>query len=743
MFGIEQKKYSAVQEQFYLSFKLNPENTAYNLPSLCELKGIVNRNILDKTLEKMDICNLGIESCSIFYHKSVFTIEKAAEIINTPFDIDRGECFRIHVWMEENKTSLLFVFHHIIFDLRSKDIFAEYFSEIYNALAKGEEPDLKTASSYEDYIDWYGEFSSSDKYLKMLTYWKKGTMNSSLLTLPSDKERASTPSSEGHRLFGTLSEDLTTDLEAYCQKNSTDPFLVLLSAYALFLHRFSGQEEFSIGIPRTNRPAGFENTMGCFVNILPLYLQMEEEMNFKTLLKHVRLKMLGMHRNQYIPYLEVIKLPRRKRDPKYNPLFQVGFTFEHPMSLKLNGLECTPLDAAPDAAQLDLFFYFWRDNNGFRYAVEYCSDLFTRERVDGFIASFLNILYNAVQNDLRCVKTLPLLDSVSEKRILKWNSTDKPYDYPRGIHQYFLKQVGQIPEKTALVFRDQTMTYKEFYQKVAVLASYLKEKGVEKETIVGLSLERSFEMIIGMYAIVLAGGTYMPIEPTLPADYISYILEDSQTGIILSKTGYSGLFPDSVDFISLDSFNYSLSSPLSELPPVSPDDRVYILYTSGSTGRPKGVEITHRGLINRLLWMDDEYRLTDEDVLFQKTPYNFDVSGWEFWWPLMKGNTLIIAEPEGHKDNTYLIDMIEKEKISILHFVPSMLREFLNTSKVGDCSSLRDVICSGEALPAAVVRDFYERFPQSRLHNLYGPTEASIDVTYGTFTTNCNVGETD
>ena len=732
--------YSAIQQQFNLAYKLNGENCAYNLVSLCEISGEVVREILEQTLEGLNLRHFEQDVLKPIYHNSIFTWKRGMELVNTPLYLKQRESIRVHIWLGKEKSYLLFIFHHIIFDLRSKEIFANEFSEIYNALSEGREPCLESAHQYDEYIHWYDEFSQSEKYSKMIAYWERESLDNSILNLPFDKERQPIPSSNGHRLFGSLPQNITERLNKYCRTHGSAPFLVLLTAYAVFLHRFSGQDSFSIGVPRTNRPLEeFQNTIGCFVNILPLCLSIDEGMTFKELLRHVRIKMLGMHRNQNIPYLEVVRLNKGKGDAKYNPLFQVGFTFEHPMRLDLNGLEIKALDAAPDAAQLDLFFYFWQVEGFFRWAVEYCNDLFTQERVEGFFASFLKILEEGLDDDSRLIKTIPLIDSGRLKLLKSWNNTEQDYDITGGVIDAFLKYAELQPEDAALIFRGESMTYGELDRRVRTLAAFLKDNGVSPDTIVGLSLERSFEMVVGMYAIVLAGGSYLPIEPTLPTDYIAYIMEDSRLSLVLSKENYRSLFPDVNRFIALDTYDFFDSHIESDFPVIDPDSRVYILYTSGSTGRPKGVEITHRGLINRVFWMDAEYKLAKSDVLFQKTPYNFDVSGWEFWWPLMKGVPLVIAEPDGHKDNSYLIDTIEKAKISIIHFVPSMLREFLKTCKPGNCSSLRDVMCSGEALPAAVVREFYEILPHVRLHNLYGPTEAAIDVTYWPCPLDCKV----
>ena len=727
---VNEKRYSPVQEQFRLACRLNPDNTAYNLASLFEITGSLDESFTSEALGVIFNRYYWAAGVKPVYH-GFFSHEEVSKAVNAPFDLDGDDLLRVHIWPDSNRTYLLFLFHHIIFDLRSKDIFSREFSEIYNALIESREPCLEPVYQYGDYIHWYNEFSRTEKYRRMLAYWEGEPLGDFMLDLPSDKERQPIPSSRGHRIFGTFPGSLKEKLDSYCRTQATDPFLVLLSAYAVFLNRFSGQDRFSIGIPRTNRPEeDFQNIIGCFVNILPLCLEIEEGMIFRELLRRVRMKMLGMHRNQNIPYLEVVRLKKGKRDTKYNPLFQVGFTFEHPMRLDLNGAEVSSLDIAPDAAQLDLFFYFWRDDERLRWAVEYCTDLFTRERIEVFFASFLTILEQGLDDDSQFLSTIPLIDDASRENISSWNDTSRDYGITGGVIEGFLKQARSRPEEIALVFRGESMTYGELERRVRILAAFLLNKGVGQETIVGLSLERSFEMVIGMYAIVLVGGTYLPIEPSLPSDYIDYIREDSRLSLVLSKENYRSLFPGLDGFVALDAFDFSEWEEQAESPALNPDSRVYILYTSGSTGRPKGVEITHRGLTNRVLWMDEEYKLAAGDVLFQKTPYNFDVSGWEFWWPLMRGIPLVIAEPEGHKDNAYLVDTIEKANISLIHFVPSMLREFLKSCRDGNCPSLRDVMCSGEALPAAVVREFYEVLPHARLHNLYGPTEASIDVTY-------------
>ncbi|MBN1567730.1 MAG: amino acid adenylation domain-containing protein, partial [Acidobacteria bacterium] len=290
----------------------------------------------------------------------------------------------------------------------------------------------------------------------------------------------------------------------------------------------------------------------------------------------------------------------------------------------------------------------------------------------------------------------------------------------------------RTPDAVALVFEGRQLTYRELNSRANQLARYLKKQGAGPESIVGICMERSLEMVIALYAALKAGAAYVPIDPEYPADRIAFMLEDAQAPIILTQEPFrEKLKSASAIVICLDTENAAIENESEQLPQsgVTAENAAYMIYTSGSTGKPKGVINTHRGIINRLLWMQDEYRLMSGDAVMQKTPFGFDVSVWEFFWPLIAGARLIIAKPQGHRDSRYLIDLIAEEQITTIHFVPSMLRIFLQDPDVQTCRSLKRVLCSGEALPADLQNAFFKRLPAVTLHNLYGPTEAAVDVT--------------
>jgi amino acid adenylation domain-containing protein/FkbM family methyltransferase len=317
----------------------------------------------------------------------------------------------------------------------------------------------------------------------------------------------------------------------------------------------------------------------------------------------------------------------------------------------------------------------------------------------------------------------------------EWNKTGAPYPFEKRVHTLFQEQVSRTPSAPAVVFEGEILSYEVLNQRAEALANLLTQNGAKGSCLVPLCLERSLEMVVGILGVLKAGGAYVPIEPSNPDERLSYQIRDTGARLVLTQSRFRerlvGLMGDAVEAVALDSDWERISREKREARNAggSSADPVYVIYTSGTTGRPKGVVLEHRALCNRITWMQRAHQLTTQDRVLQKTPYSFDVSGWEFFWPLITGACLVIARPEGHKDPHYLRATIEKSGITVLHFVPSMLQAFLAAEGSGGCQSLRKVICSGEQLTVQLKDRFFEVFPEVELHNLYGPTEAAIDVT--------------
>ena len=332
-------------------------------------------------------------------------------------------------------------------------------------------------------------------------------------------------------------------------------------------------------------------------------------------------------------------------------------------------------------------------------------------------------------------------DTERNRLLYQWNDTQADFPADKCLHEMFEDQVSKTPDATALVFEGSSISYAELNRRANQLAHHLRALGVKPDARVAICIERSFEMVVALMAVIKAGGAYVPLDPSYPVDRIRYMLEDSAPVALLTQNHLIGLFSGLSPSLPMLDLAASLQ-PWRDLPESNPDRAgvglipshlAYIIYTSGSTGKPKGVMVEHRSVVNRLAWMQNEYDLTAGDAVLQKTPFSFDVSVWEFFWPLQVGSRLVLAQPEGHKDPAYLVDTIVQNEITTLHFVPSMLQVFLDHPRASECTTLTRVVASGEALPVAVARRCKEWLPQAGLHNLYGPTETTVDVTAWTY----------
>ena len=343
------------------------------------------------------------------------------------------------------------------------------------------------------------------------------------------------------------------------------------------------------------------------------------------------------------------------------------------------------------------------------------------------------LLQGIVEDPERSLLALPLIAGTELHQLLdEWNATawDDPETAP--LHRRFERWVERAPEAPAVTFEGETISYRELDRRANRLAAHLRRLGVGPEARVGLCLERSFDLVVAIFAVLKAGGAYVPLDPGYPRERLAQILEDAAPAALVTREAEEGCLPaHGVSVVRLDRPWETL--PGDEESPgvaVAPADLAYVIFTSGSTGRPKGAMLPHEGVRNRVRWMQAAYGLGPADRVLQKTPFSFDVSVWEFLWPLAEGACLVVARPEGHKDPTYLAGLIREAGVTTLHFVPSMLRAFLEEPGIEELASVRRVMSSGEALPWDLQERFFARLGHAELHNLYGPTEASIDVTF-------------
>jgi amino acid adenylation domain-containing protein len=402
------------------------------------------------------------------------------------------------------------------------------------------------------------------------------------------------------------------------------------------------------------------------------------------------------------------------------------------ISLDLEHLAVNPIRTGSHIAKFDLSLALSEREGSCRASLNYNTDLFDQATIERMLGHFQTLLEGIVTDPDQRISDLPLLTEAEKHQLLvEWNDTKADYPKDTCIHQLFEQQVERTPDAIAVVFEDQQITYREINTRANQLAHYLRRQGLQPDALVALFMERSVEMVIAILGVLKAGGAYLPIDPDLPAERLQFLLQDTHVRLLLAQDKLRAKVADyEGEILCLDSDRSKLSveEQGNPQPNVMGHHAAYVIYTSGSTGTPKGVVNIHDGLRNRIQWMQESYRLTAADRVVQKTPYTFDVSVWEFLWPLSSGACLVVARPGGHRDSVYLVQLIRSQQITTLHFVPSMLGAFLQEPGIEQCSSLRRVICSGEAFSSELQQRFFER-SMAALHNLYGPTEASIDVT--------------
>ena len=664
-------------------------------------------------------------------------VARVTEEMNRPFDLERGPLFRaVLVRLAADDHIVALPMHHIISDGWSMGVISRDLETLYAARLDGQASGLAPLPiQYVDYAAWQRDWMQGENLDRQLQYWRDRLGEEPpMLQLPTDRQRPATMSYRGERHFFDLSGELTDRFKAMTQESGATLFMTSLAAFFVLLQRYTRQDDLVLGTPIANRNVpGVEGIVGFFANTLVLRASLDSDPSFRDLVERVREVALGAFENQDLPFEKLVEELQPRRELSHHPLFQVMFTLQH-VSMRppqLPGTTSTPVATDKSTSHFDLSLFLWEHEEQLHGVFEYNTDLFDPETIRRFEGHFVALLDSIAERPEAPVSTLPLLPAEERARIDTWNATDRAY--PEGtLHGLIEAQVDRTPDAIALRFEGAELTYRELDERANRLAHHLISHGVSPETPVGVCVERSFEMVVALLAVLKAGGAYVPLDPSYPADRLAFMVEDIEAPVLLTQQSVrSTLPPTEARVISVDGDGAAIDGEPKHRPDLTirPDQLAYVIFTSGSTGRPKGAMNEHRGIVNRLQWMQEHFRLGDSDRVLQKTPFSFDVSVWEFFWPLLTGSRMVLARPGGHKDAAYLAELIEAERVTTLHFVPSMLQVFLDEPTIDRCDCLRRVICSGEALPIELQRRFFDRLPRPELHNLYGPTEAAVDVT--------------
>ncbi|CAI8756612.1 Arthrofactin synthetase C [Pseudomonas sp. IT-93MI4] len=755
---------SFAQQRLWFLAQMEGANTAYNIPVALRLRGRLDDAALQRALARIVARHETLRSRFAQFNDEAQVLiapvdtglllrvedlrqhpqpEETLQALiqgeaSGPFDLQDDPLIRGRlVRLAEDHHVLLLTLHHIISDGWSMGVLTRELMALYQAFSHGQpDPLPPLALQYTDYAVWQRRWLSGEVLQRQSEYWQRTLAGApALLMLPTDRPRPAQQDYAGSSVAVVLDERLSAGLKALGQRHGVTLYMTLMSAWAMLLSRLSGQAEVVIGSPVANRTrAEIEGLIGMFVNTLALRIDTSGELSVEALLARVKAQTLQAQAHQDLPFEQVVEITRPVRSLAHSPLFQTLLSWDglESTALALGELTLEGVAEPSHFAKFDLSLSLSESNGIIRGSLEYATALFDQSTVERFVGYFLRLLQAMVANDQALLQQAPLLAPEEQQRLLvEFNATDVDYDLKQTIHGLFEAQVARTPWAPAVVADEQQLTYAELNARANQLARHLRELGVGPDARVALCVERGLDMVVGLLAILKAGGGYVPLDPAYPLERLAYMLEDSAPLAVLVQGTTRSLLGDvSVPVIDLDQPHWqSLPTENLHVNELTPNHTAYVIYTSGSTGQPKGVINEHRGVVNRLLWMQDAYQLTASDTVLQKTPFSFDVSVWEFFWPLMTGARLVMARPEGHKDPLYLSEIIEREHITTLHFVPSMLDVFLAHADTARCSSLRQVMCSGEALLGSVVRRFKQQLPDSELHNLYGPTEAAVDVT--------------
>jgi amino acid adenylation domain-containing protein len=793
---VEKKDYyalSSAQKRLYILQQMEPESTAYNMPTAVILEGGLDKAALKDTPGKLIHRHESLRtSFHMFVEEPVQKIHREVEFeigyydlyrtqveikvkdsegtgalapmpigLETrtlknfirPFDLSKAPLLRVGLIhtpsLAGHRYILMVDMHHIVSDGISMDLFVKEFMSLYS----GEElPPLKI--QYKDFSGWQKSKKERESIKKQEDFWlREFSEEIPVLNLPVDFARPLIQDFAGRTLTFEIGKEETEKLKHLALTEESTLFMVLLALFNIFLAKMSGQEEIVVGSPTAGRRhTDLEQIIGIFVNTLALRNYPAEEKTFKEFLREVKDNTLKAQENQDYPFEELVE-KAAVRDASRNPLFDVMFVLQNMdvCEIDIPGLRLKPFRYANKISKFDLSFYCEERGDGLVFTVEYSTKLFRQARIKRFIRYFKAMVSCIPDNSNIKIWEIEVLSEGEKRQLLvEFNDTSVEYPKDKVIHALFEEQSEKVPDNIAVigsapgpernVYGEEdrrpvvNVTYRELNQQSHRLACGLRERGVEPDTIVGIMVERSLEMIIGILGILKAGGSYLPIEPDYPEERINYMLTDGGAKLLVT-TG--NIFEDrkigkwedrkNLEIVLLD-FSTLPSSHL-HLEPVPATCLAYVMYTSGSTGKPKGIMVEHTSAVNVLVALNTKYPFIESDAYLLKTSVVFDVAVTELFGWFSGGGKLVILEKDGEKDPQKILEAIERDNVTHINFVPSMFTifvEVLNAQNINKLSGVKYIFLAGEELSPALVNKFGKLESKILLENIYGPTEATV-----------------
>ncbi|RKE16989.1 non-ribosomal peptide synthetase/MFS transporter [Streptomyces sp. TLI_171] len=748
---------SFAQERLWFMEQFAPGTSAYNIPVVRRLRGPLDTEALRAALD-----------ASVARHETLrsrypatedgrpllvvdppgpaaLTVTEAADeaaaerIVDAasavPFDLEHGPLLRAElIRLAADDHVLLLVVHHSVSDGWSSEVLLGEVLRGYAARVAGEpDPLPELPVQYGDFAIWQREVLSGERLAAEVAHWRAELAGVEPLELAFSRPRPPRQTFDGAGHAFAVDRDLLDRLTRLGRRHDATVYMVLMAAFQLLLARCSGRTDFAVGSPVAGRPeAELEPLVGMFVNVVALPARLHGDPSFADLVARTRETCLSAYGHQDLPFAQLVSELNWPRDVSRPPVFQAVLAVQNYATQREAAGEL-PLAVEPFGVRasgtrfdLELFLQEWPE--GLYGSFNYNTDLYAEEdiaRVADQLGRLLAAVADAPDTPLSALDTLTDEELAFETAQFNDTAVDRP---ATTLCALVAEQTARTPDAVAVAVEGRpALTYRQLDEQAGRIAARLAAEGVGPGSLVAVSAERSPELVAGLLGVLRSGAAYTPLEPDYPAERLAFLLADSDAPVLLTQRRLPVPEGCAARVLLLDD---PAEWPRARTRPAgpTPEDTAYVIYTSGSTGRPKGVPNTHRAIANRLQWMQDAYRIGPEDAVLQKTPTGFDVSVWEFFWPLTTGARLVLAKPGGQKDSGYLRDLIVSAGVTVAHFVPAMLRVFLTEDGVERCTTLRRVICSGEALPPDAARELTTRLPGLRLANLYGPTEAAVDV---------------
>jgi amino acid adenylation domain-containing protein len=759
------------QQRLWFFNELEPDSSFYNIPLVARIKGALKHDVLRLAVNEIVARHESLRTTFASENgELVQLIAPDAEVplpvidltetprderettaaqlakaeADAPFDLARGPLLRVSLLkLQSDEHLLLLTMHHICSDGWSMGLFLNELTQLYRAfLVAQPSPLTNLPIQYADFAQWQRTLLQGEFLEAQLAYWRKQLAGApAVLELPADRPRAPMQTFHGARLSLELPEDVRARLADLSQREGVTMFMTLLATFQTLLYRYTGREDIVVGSPSANRNRSeIENLIGFFVNTLVLRTDFSGNPTFLELLRRVRQVTLGAYAHQDVPFDRIVDELNPERSLSYGPLVQVLFALEKSWDFgpRLADLEIDWREVERGTSKFDLALFVYEKPAGLSCLVEYDTDLFSADTIRRLLDHFQILVTGIAQNPEQRVGELPLL---THDELVRLTSVESIHSQPAlCLHESFEQQVERTPEHVAVQFEPEQLNYQELNARANQLARHLRSLGVGPEVVVGLCLERSLDLIVGILGILKAGGAYLPLDPAYPPDRLSFMLEDAGTKVLLTSEDLAQRIPaPNLTIFLIDREWNTIAGESKENLENNcvAENLAYVIYTSGSTGKSKGVGVTHANVVRLFETTDLSFRFCPDDVwtLFHSSAFDFSV--WEIWGALLYGGRLVIVPYWVSRSPEDFLELLRRERVTILNQTPSAFRQLLRSATNPDLA-LRFIIFGGEALELKSLQPWFDRYGDRRpqLINMYGITETTVHVTYRPLSSN-------